>query len=700
MMTGNEPVNTREDESDSSLLEEARKRADRGYTAFKDNITAAKDDVEFLAGNQWPESVKKERDDQGRPYLTLNKLPQFVDQIIGDQRQNRPGIHIHPIEGDNGQSEKKLSNQAGTKDYKLSEVYEAVIRNIEYTSNAEAHYDRSFQHSVEGGFGWLRVITEYSDDTSFEQDIKIKSIKDRFAVIMDPDAEELDGSDASWCFVSQKMSMKEFRKRYPKARTGDLSTAEMAEYSWWYEEDYVRVAEYFRREPATRTLLLMNTGDTYFLDEVEDVLDELAKDQIVPIRKREVETYKVKWMKITSHDVLEKEVDWPGRTIPVVPVYGKEIDIGDKTFYRGAIRYAHDAQRMHNYWMTAATERVALSPKAPYVAPAEAIEGFEPEWENANTGNSAVLRYNPIPGVDRPQREQPASMPAAEVNMALTMTDEMKSTVGIYDASIGAQGNETSGRAIIARQRQGDRGTFAYVDNLSRAIRRIGKILVELIPYIYDTERLIRLRFEDGSGDWVPINKTVIDDQSGKEIMLHDISAGKFDVTVTSGPSYQTLRMEAADSLMQFVQAVPSSANLVMDLVAQNMDWPGAQEIAKRLKKTLPPGILDQEEADELGIQPPQPTPEQQADMAKAEADIAKAEADKVKAQADTQKAEADVAQAQADLAEAQQQMQRMRMEAQAAGAGSLQEMVYELVAEAVAQMVQNGQMQQPTQQQ
>jgi hypothetical protein len=690
MLPGKEPIKTREGNSKEDMLREARERAARAVTAWSHNFKAAKEDIVFLAGEQWPEDIRKERQDEGRPCLTLNKLPQYVDQVLGDQRQNRPAIHVHPVEADNTQDAQKTPNIAGNNDYSLSEIYESLIRNIEYTSNAEAHYDSAFQHSVEGGFGWLRVLTKYSAEDSFDQDLCIKHINNRFAVLMDPDCSEPDYSDANWCFIGEKMSREEFKKRYPRKAVGDLTDAEHGEYSWWLDEG-VRVAEYFYREPANRELLLLSDGRTVWQDEVESVLDELQDMGVTVKRVRKVKTYQVKWMKITAHDILESEITWPGSTIPVIPVLGKEITLGDKTYYRGLIRFAKDAQNMHNFWMTAATERVALAPKAPWVAPAEAIEGYETEWENANRTNHSVLRYNALAGVDRPARDQPPSMPSAELQLALSATDEMKATIGLYDASVGNEGNETSGKAILARQRQGDRGTFTYIDNLSRAIRRVGQVLIELIPRIYDADRVVRLRFEDGEGDWVQINQMITDEETGKDVLVNDIAVGKFDVTVNAGPSYQTQRMEAADSLMQFVQAVPSSGAVVIDLIAKNMDWPGAQEIARRLQKTLPPGILDADEMEEAGIEPPQPSPEQQADMAKSQATMAQAEADTVRAQADVAKAEADTVMAQAKTAEAQAKLAEIEQAASIAGPGTIEETVRNLVAEAVAELMAQG---------
>lgn len=688
MIEGTEPVSTRDGDSKEDMLKEARDRARMAFTYWQDNFDSSRDDIRFLNGDQWPSLIKKQREDAGRPCLTLNKLPQYVDQILGDQRQSRPSIQIHPTE-DDVNSQQKLSNVAGNQDYSLSEVYEALIRNIEYTSNAEAHYDTAAQHAVEGGFGWLRVLTGYSKNDTFDLDASIKHIKDRYSVLIDPIADEPDFSDAGWCFIGDVMPKKEFDIRYPNKRTGSL-VEDRGEDEWWRCESGVKIAEYFYREPADRVLLLLSDGRTVYEDEVKPILDELAESGVTEVRRRKIKCWVVKWMKITAHDILEGPIDWPGSTVPVVPVFGKELIVDGKLCLRSLIRFGKDAQKMHNFWMTAATERVALAPKSQWVAEAEAIEGYEEEWEKANTENASVLRFNA--GHNAPKREQPPSMPAAELQLALSANDELKSTLGIYDASVGAQGNETSGKAIMARQRQGDRGTFAFSDNRDRAIRRCGQILIEIIPKVYDGERVLRLRFEDGEGDYVKINEMIIDEETGKPVMVHDVAAGKFDVTVSSGPSHQTQRLEAADSMMQFVQAMPSTASVMMDLIAKNMDWPGAKEIAERLRRVLPSGVLTQQELEDEGIEPPQPTPEQQVAMSEAEANKAAAEAKMTTIHAES---EAKIAQANASLEESRVRMAELNaraaeidLAANMMGPDSIEETIRNLVAKAMAEII------------
>lgn len=659
--------------SNDAILEEARERAQVGTTYWQHNFDAAAEDLRFLFGDQWPSEIEQAREAEGRPCLTINKLPQYVDQVLGDQRENkRTGINIHPIDGESA----KITNVKATYDYSLSEVYESLIRNIERNSRANVHYERAFQHAVESGFGWLRVIPQYAGEGTFDQDLVIKSILNRFAVTMDPNCHEPDYADADWCFISERMQRDEFKRKYPKARTGDIAAEHRM--NWWMDEDTVRVAEYFYRETTERKLWLLSDGRTVWAD--EQAQDELRAMDIAVVRERMVDAHVVKWMLITAYDVLEGPQDVASTTIPVIPVLGKEMSLGDKTYYRGLIRYAHDPQRMANYWMSAATERVALAPKAQWTAPAEAIEGYEQEWANANRSSNATLRYNTLPTGDKPTREPPPGMPNAEIQLAMSATDELKQTIGMYDPALGAESQEVSGRAIVARQGQADRGNTEFSDNLNRAIQRIGRVLVEMIPRVYDAERVLRVRSTLDIEDWVRVNQTIIDDESGEQVQINDITVGKFDVTVTSGPSHKTQRMEAADQLIQFVSAIPQAGPVVMDMIAEHMDWPESQTLARRLKHLLPPGILSEETKQELGIQPPQPTPEQRADMMKARADMAQAQATRVKAQSEVVQAKAE---AQGEIAETAGDI------ASSKASPELIQQVRELVAEALLEYQQ-----------
>lgn len=693
-------------DAEAEVIRTARKRAKDGATYWADNWKEAEADLNFLAGDQWPAGVKTQRELEQRPCITNNVLPTFVDQVLGDQRQNRPSIKVSAAkpaiipEGESKGQNLKISNEQGNQDYELGEVLTGIIKNIEYNCDAEDAYDIAFESAVSSGIGYLRVRTDYLADDTFEQDILIEPINNQFSVTIDPAAKKRDRSDANWCLIDDMMDKEVFKEKYPEASTDPLPDGAAEEGNSWFAEHAIKVSEYFTREQVTRNIALLSDGRTVYMDEIEKIVDELLEKGVSIVRERKVKTHKVYWRKITGNEVLEGPIEIKCSTIPVIPVWGKTLTIKNDFITRSIIRFSKDAQRMSNYWESAATENIALAPKQPYVGAEGHVEGREQEWETANTKNHAILTFVPqFQGDPGPRREQAAAMPAAEITMGMNSTDKIKATIGIYDASIGAAGNETSGKAIIARQRQGDRGTFAFSDNLVKGIRRVGKILVEMIPNYYDTERVVRMKFEDGTEDFVRLNEQVLDEQTNTWVTVNDLSVAKYDVVVTTGPAFATQRIEAAEAMIQFAQAVPSAAAAMADLIAQNMDWPGSELIAERLKKIVPPQVLTKEEREKLQEDAPEqepPTPEQQVQIAEfeargkeAEAKMALAQAKVEEASADVVKAKADIVQAELKTAEAQAKLQQIEV---GANAGNVDyQMVREMVAQALAEAMQQN---------
>ena len=362
----------------------------------------------------------------------------------------------------------------------------------------------------------------------------------------------------------------------------------------------VRVAERWLREEVPTTLLKLSDGMVMFKDKYEELKPVLDAMNITVVGERPSRTMKVTQRIITGAEVLETN-DWAGKYIPIVPVYGDELNIEGKRHFISLIRDAKDAQQMFNYWRTASTELVALAPKTPYIGPRGAFATDADKWATANVVSHPYIEYD---GGVPPQRQPFAGPPAGALQEALNASDDMKSIMGIYDAALGARSNETSGRAILARQRESDVSTFNFVDNLSRAIRHAGRILVDLIPKVYSGERVIRVIGEDESNEMVPINQPLppeyiqkmqqkAQDQAREVVQIYDLANGKYDVTVQAGPSYTTKRQESAEQMMNFLQAFPQAAPMVGDLIAKNLDWPGADDIAKRLKSMLPPHLQE-----------------------------------------------------------------------------------------------------------
>lgn len=554
------------------VMKEARDRFARVKDADKSNRDAQKDDTKFVwePGAQWPDSIRTTRDAEERPWLEINQLPQFIKQVVNDQRQIRPSIRIRP------------SDARANKD--TAKVIEGSVRGIEYQSNADAAYDSAFECAVTGGRGYLRVLTEYESEMSFNQVIRVQRIADPLAVLMDTDYVEPDGSDIKFCFVLERMSKDDFETKYPQHKPASWEDIDER----WVEGDDVFIADYFRVVEKPRKLALLMDGSVVWRDELPAKVPQGAI-----IDERDSEDREVEWFKLFGGGILE-EIEWPGRYIPIVMCVGDETMVDGKRIFQGLIRRARDPQTMYNFWQTAATELIALAPRTPWVAAEGQVEDYEAQWQASNTRSIPVLKYKPqaLQGtlLPPPQRTQFAGVPTGIVEQANQCKADLRASIGIYDPSLGNRSNETSGRAIIAREKQGDTATFHFVDNLRRAISLTGRIIVDLIPKVYDTPRLMRTIEEDGAEKMVPVNRKLADGT-----VENDLRTGNYAVVVDVGPNYATRRMEAADSMMQFLQSFPQASPVIGDLVAKSMDWPGAEQIAERLKLMLPPPILQAE---------------------------------------------------------------------------------------------------------
>ena len=581
---------------DAEFLEEARERFELAARAEELIRERGEDDLKMRAGDQWDPDMKAKRLKQKRPCLTVNRLPQFVRQVANDQRQNRPAIQVSPVDD--------------KADVKTAEVYQGLIRHIEYDSNADAAYDTAFNGAANTGLGYFRVITEYADPMSFDLDIKIKRIRNQFSVYIDPDAKECDRSDMRWAFIVDDFSEGEFEARYPNAKVcKDRSSWDMARQvaPTWMQGKQVRVAEYFCLTTTKATLLMLADGTVVLEDDLKRAL-ELEPETVPPVvlKERDTEIPAVRWCKIIGTEILEETL-WPGRWIPIIPVLGDELEVDGQVILEGVIRHAKDQQRMLNVFVSTETEAIGLVPKAPWIVPEGALEGREKEWKASNTETFAYLTYKPttLAGqpVPPPQRNFGEANTQAITNARLLVQDDMKALVGIFDSALGQQSNETSGTAIRARQSQSGTANFHLVDNLTRSIRHLARILVDLIPKVYDAPRVARIIGEDGTEKTIRLNERYKDPETGEEL-FYKMGVGKYDVRVTAGPSFATKRQEAAASMLQLAQADPTLTQKAGDLIVKNMDWPGAQEIAERLKKFLPPEAQDEQKGG--GQIPPQ----------------------------------------------------------------------------------------------
>lgn len=640
---------------------------------------AGLEDDNFMAGEQWPEQVRKDREEARRPILTYNLLPSFTRQILNKVRQERPQVRVTPVESDRYQTP-DMENVQGTHDYSLADVFMGIIRNIEHRSRADHAYDTALQHGVHHGFGYFVVKNQESRHDPFVQELVIKRVKNSYQVITDPAAQEADLSDMQDAFVFSSIHRTTFERKYPEVSYSSFDAGTMmANYEGWYEKENLRIAEYRWIEYRQDEVLQLSNGKIVYLSNVEDVLDEMQHESGVHIveidgaeLRKPVKRPVCMWQKMTADEILEGPLELPFETIPIFPVLGEEMIVDGRTRYISAIRDAKDPQRSYNYWRTAAAETVALAPRAPIMATVKQTLGYEHLYDTANTENHPVMYYNHIEGVPPPKRLESAGVAAAELANAGQDAVDMQTIIGLHEANLGAESNEKSGKAILARQAQGSIATFTFPDNLNRALESMGRCLVFAIPKIYDTQRVLRIRLPDDTEDFVEINKSVKDEDSGKEHLVNDINYGRYDVVIETGPAYATQRQEALEAQMELLDKLPPEiAQNIIHLIVKNMAIPGADEIGRILRKMLPDELKSEDErAADLpkGVtfdadgnmvkdgKPYQPDPTPQEQFAQRQQELAQAEIDAKMAntEADKEQAKAKQAQAQADLKEAE----------------------------------------------
>jgi hypothetical protein len=542
------------------------------------NRAEALQDIKFAAGDQWPIEIQNSRNVEARPCLTINKIDAYIRQVTNQQRMQRPRIKVHPV-----------NNLA---DYKIAQVIEGITRHIETNSNADTAYDTAFDYAVRMGWGYWRINYKYVSESSFDQEIYIDAIDNPFTVYFDPNSIRPDGSDAERCLITTVLDKKIFREMYPDAddganfqprSTGDDTAA-------WITKEDIRIAEYFYVERERARLFLLSDGTSAFADS-ESFFERVEAAGLEVIDERDSYRRAVKWCKMTAMEVLEEKT-WAGKYIPIVPCYGAQVIVDDKRKKYGLVRFAKDPQRMYNFWRTSMTESVALAPKAKWLLAEGQDEGHENEWALANIKSSPVLRYKQkdIEGVPAPvpQRLQPEPPPLGIMEAAGAISADLQMVLGILDPNQLPSGN-ISGKALQGQQAQVDLSNFHFYDNMTRSIKHTGKIILDLIPKIYDTQRVMRIIGSDGQPDM-----TVINEQSAIGEVLNDVTVGEYDVVMDTGPGFQSRRQQAVESMMPLLTGNAELFNIAGDLVFRNMDFPGADVIADRLAALNPMAQIDE----------------------------------------------------------------------------------------------------------
>jgi hypothetical protein len=549
---------------EAEFLKEGRERFQEGVDFDRENRDEAQQDLRTFAGEIWTAEDIKAR--AGRPCLTINPLPQFVAQVTGDIRINRPAIKVRPAKD-------------ATQD--LADVREGLIRSIEYRSGALTVYADTGQAQVACGIGNFRVALDYQSDDAFERDLFIRPIPNPFAVVWDPMITDKTGRDARYAFVVDEMPRKVYEDLYGSDMPAELGP--LLERQGWQTRDTVRVTEYWlvKERPAQIALLQDGSVKELTKSNTAELTPLIAKNGRGEPMVRNTTRRSVCMYLISGQKILEKPVEYNLSRIPIFRAAGWEVNTGTKTIRFGLVRFARDPTKLKSYWRSVSAEVLALAPRQQWLIH-ENQTGDQEEFETAAKSGSTVLKWA---GQIKPERLEPPAINAAVLQEAALNAQDIKDVTGLHDASLGARSNETSGKAILARQREGDVATYIYQDNLKAAIAEAGKVLDEWIPQVYDTAREIPIL---GADETQRIQR--VNDPGDPDSV--NLAQGKYDIVVETGPSFSTKRVEAAESMMSFVQSVPLAGQVAGDLIAKAQDWPMSDEIGERLQNALPPGVI------------------------------------------------------------------------------------------------------------
>lgn len=651
--------------TDEEILEEARENYELCCASDSEWRDDAISDLNFIKGgdNQWDALSLASRKASGRPVITINQLPVFIHQVTNDQRMNTPSISVHSVGYD--------------VDEEAAKVRQGIIRHIEYDSNADVAYDRAVNSAATIGAGYWYLDTEYETDTGFDQKIVFKSIRNALSVRIDPLSTEPDSSDMRFAFVEALMGRDDFKREYPDANANDSVWLKGGEYSRWIMDDSVLVCSYWVIEKEKATVIELSNGETGWKDKLLDLPTGVSI-----VRERDGTRKKVMLYTITGVDIL-KRAEVKCKWIPVFPVYGDEIDVDGKVNRYGIVRNAKGPARSYNVMMSGATEEVALRTRSPYIGVSGQFEGYEDQWGHANTQTFPYLEYNAIDVnghlAPPPQRQPMADVPTGMLALAMHAADNVKKTTGLFDSSLGARSNATSGIQEKAQQQQGDVANFHFSDNLQRLVLHCGRCINSMIPHYYDAERVVSIMRPDDTIDSEVINKQLPeprqDERTGAIVsVLNDMTGGDFTVTVSAGPSFSSMRDEAQQFFSNAMSAAkdPATNAIVTYLAMRNSNVPGAEEATEMLKTLLPPpakAVID--DGDKNGQQPQMamtprgPVPVDQVPQIIGQLEQQLQQMQQQMQQADMMKQQAEATKAQAEAMRQQNEQAALQLDAQ-----------------------------------
>ncbi len=581
------------------LLDRIKDRYTEGAGAMEENRRLMTEDLNFVynaeAQSQWDPVVLEAR--KGKPCYTFNRVIGPVNLVIADMRQTRPSVKYRP-------------SRDGA-DESTAEVFGGLWRSMEQESHAVQIYKEQYKFSVAGGYGAWRLVPEYASDDTFDQVLRLRGVANPQNVIWDPQCDDPCAGDAQWCEVATRISRDQHEALFPDCDITSFNWSRDS-YGWFTDKD-VRVVDYYERVPFNKTIALLSSGDVIdWVDDEAKAIEHLESQGLKHakvVKKRTVQKWRVMWCRANGGQVLDEPVFYDWKRIPVVRLPGRYINIEGRKKFQSLIRHSKDAQRSYNSRNSDMIERSALTPKAPYLVTETMIKGYEQVWAQANTASRPYLPYNIDPKAVQsggmPERTPPIDVPTAALALSQQALSDIQATTGYFDPALGNSDdmNRVSGKALVQHTRRSDLGSFEFIDGLGDALQLTAEMFADMVPTVMDTERVEAIIGMDGVQKMITINQ-----QNGDDEVINDLKKGSYNCTVTIGPSFQTARQEALDTLITAAEVIPGAQGLIGDLIFKNVDSPDADEMARRMRIPLiHQGIVQPTEAEKAQLPPPPP---------------------------------------------------------------------------------------------
>ena len=650
------------DFDDSKFLSETKKRINDWFGYWGINNTSGQEDRSFLFQSQWDSSEIADNRVLGKAQLQFNHLYDFYRRAIAEQRKNTVSIEI------------RGTNNAKELDQNVIDIHEAVLRGIAYDSKASQVYQGCFATQLHTGYGVIRVKGIWESEKSFNQKLIIENFENPERTFFDLNAKLPDKSDGDFCGAYTSYSKDEFKKLYPDVDVNSLTGINSVQSNFtWGSSSSVTIAEVYYKEHYEETLYLLENGETLTSKEYKNLKEIVAEARLSGItdemleelndsmeikKRRKTQRVRMKSAIISGNEVIERK-DHPGSMLPMVYVDGDSYKDNEQQYTQTFIKHAKDAQRFLNYCAIEIATALKNSRREQWMATPEHIKGFEKLWKNPEK-QQGVMLANESRGT-MPQKMPPSELPQTLLHQYQRAEQDLQAILGMYEASRGAQGNETSGVAIGNRAKQGQNAMFVYFDNLNRGIESVGRVVLDLMPQIYDAERLVSSLDKNSKASSVKINEyDPITDSYHNEIKDYN-----WEINVKVGASFEAQKQESLQTLVQLTQVSPDTFPMVADLIAENLDLRNTPQLVERFKNFVPPDVL----AKEAGKEPPpkQPNPQEQAMQAQQQAMQAELQLQHQKIAVEKEKVQVEELKVEVDKIKAIGAMQEIPMQAEVA---------------------------------